>query len=110
VEVMLMSEDFNKDLCEERHMAIKEDINHINKRLDGHDDAIETLKDENTKSHFELREAITEIKNCITLLTQNQTNKTEISKSKIALYGVIITAIFSLITSVSVVVVTNLIK
>jgi hypothetical protein len=105
-----MSENFNKELCEERHMEIKEDINHINKRLDGHDEAIENLKDENTKSHFELREAITKIENCITLLTQNQTNKTELSKSKIALYGIILTGVFGLITSISVVVITNLMK
>lgn len=93
---------YNKDLCEEKHLTIKEDINHINQRLDGHDIEIADIKDANTKSHFELREAINEIKNCVKLLTDNQTNRTEITKGKLALYGIIVTGIFSTITAITV--------
>ncbi len=102
-------EEYNKELCNTKHDDIKQDIKVINKRLDEHDDKFDEIeksqyesKEANTKSHFELREAISKIENCITMLTQNQTNKTEITKGRLALYGIFITALFSTITAIAV--------
>ena len=102
-------DEYNKELCNTKHDDIKQDIKVINKRLDVHDEKFDEIekkqqdfKDVNTQSHFELREAISKIENCITILTNNQMNKTEISKGKLALYGILFTGIFSTISAISV--------
>ena len=99
--------NFNEKLCTNMHENRDKDIKDINDRLDGHDEEIKIIKEiqyenkeANTQSHFELREAITDIKNCITILTQNQTNKTELTKVKLALYGIMLTGILSTITAI----------
>ena len=83
--------EYSEKLCDEKHNTIKDKLQTIDKRLDNHSDEIKKTN-ENVQ---DLKEVLIEVKDLNKRMIDNNNNKSEISKTWIITFGVIVTALSS---------------